>query len=268
MLKRLFEVPGLPVYDLPPPLPDLYDGSLGFGQQRVYANFVASVDGVTALPSEPNSPSIISGKSEADRFVMGLLRSCCGAIVVGAGTVRAEPEHRWTPEFIFPPAAEAFAGLRRRLGLAAQPELVIVTASGDLDPEVSALRNAALIITTVRGAAKLGSRVRRGSTVLPLGDAPVSLSDVMSVIRERGHTTILTEGGPTLLGGLLAHGLVDELFLTISPLLAGRPRGEDRPGLVEGVDLVAADRTWGKLLSARRHRSHLFLRYSLRPGQA
>ena len=67
-------------------------------------------------------------------------------------------------------------------------------------------------------------------------------------------------GGPTLFGSLLDAGLVDELFLTLSPVLAGRAEG-DRLGLVERLELLPDRRVTGELASVRRHGSHLFLRY-------
>jgi riboflavin biosynthesis pyrimidine reductase len=97
----------------------------------------------------------------------------------------------------------------------------------------------------------------------------VDLAAAIEHLRERGHGVILSEGGPTLHGALLAAGLVDELFLTISPLLAGRPAGEERPGLVEDVSLVPDQPVEGRLLSVRRDGAHLFLRYELdRPASS
>jgi riboflavin biosynthesis pyrimidine reductase len=66
-----------------------------------------------------------------------------------------------------------------------------------------------------------------------------------------------------LFGSLLASGLVDELFLTVSPVLAGR-ESRTRQSLVEGVELLPDETAGARLLSARRHKHHLFLRYGLR----
>ena len=74
---------------------------------------------------------------------------------------------------------------------------------------------------------------------------------------------ILTEGGPTVFGALAAAGLVDELFLTVSPLLAGRPDPEDRLQLIEDAPLLPDAGVEGRLLSVRAAGSHLFLRYEL-----
>ena len=84
------------------------------------------------------------------------------------------------------------------------------------------------------------------------------LASVVDELRERGRRRILCEGGPTLFGALVAAGLVDELFVTVSPLLAG-----DGLSLVEGVELLPGKRVGGTLAGVRRHGSHLFLRYVL-----
>ncbi len=74
---------------------------------------------------------------------------------------------------------------------------------------------------------------------------------------------VLTEGGPRLLGQLAAGGLLDELFLTVSPVLAGR--GDTaRPGLVAGLELLPGRTEPAELLTVRRHGSYLFLRYAMR----
>jgi riboflavin biosynthesis pyrimidine reductase len=91
----------------------------------------------------------------------------------------------------------------------------------------------------------------------------VALVDVLAMLRADGMRRILSEGGPSLISRFLAEGALDELFLTRSPLLLGRQEGDRRKALVEGVDLAGAKRASLELLSARRHGSHLFLRYAL-----
>jgi riboflavin biosynthesis pyrimidine reductase len=93
----------------------------------------------------------------------------------------------------------------------------------------------------------------------------VDLQQALTCLRERGHSMILSEGGPTLFASLLAFGLVRELFLTISPLLAGRATHTRLP-LIKGVELLPVATAVLRLLSARRHENHLFLRYSISPG--
>lgn len=74
---------------------------------------------------------------------------------------------------------------------------------------------------------------------------------------------VLSEGGPTVIGKLLDLRLLDELFLTISPVLVGRTRSEIRPGLVDGVDLLRKGDPMAEVLTVHRHSSHLFVRYAL-----
>lgn len=263
-LGAIFERDGLPSQAMPPELESLYGGGLGFERPRQYANFVSSLDGVVAIEGVDHSSQMISGKSDADRFVMGLLRAFADAVLIGAGTLRAAPGSLWTPGYIFPDAAGAFAQLRRGLGQDAEPRLVVLTASGRIDRDHPALEAGALVVTTLAGAANLEGRLPRASTVRASGEgAGVRLADVIDALRGEGHDLVLTEGGPTVIGGLLRERLLDELFLTVSPILAGRSTERGRPGVVDGVDLLPGTTVAGDLWSARQHGSHLFLRYGI-----
>jgi riboflavin biosynthesis pyrimidine reductase len=263
-LVVLSEDDGLPSYELPEGLRRRYGGGLGFEAPLVVANFVSSLDGVVALEGVAHSSQMISGRSEADRFVMGLLRASADAVLIGAGTMRAAPGSLWTPAYIFPEAAGEFGELRRRLGRSGEPRLVVLTGRGDVDPHHPALESGALVLTTSVGAATLGGRIPRSCTVVALGGGDeIDLVEVMAAVRSEGHEIVLTEGGPTVLGGLLRAGLLDELFLTLSPILAGRSSAGGRPGLVEGVELLPSRSLSGDLLSVRTHGSHLFLRLAI-----
>ena len=207
---------------------------------------------------------MISGTSEADRFVMGLLRACAGSVFIGAGTLRAAPDSLWTPAYIYPDAATEFAELRRRLGREDDPRLVVLTARGDLDPGHRALEAGALVLTTSLGATALGDRLPANSTVVALGDGrAINMADVIAAIRSEGHEVVLSEGGPTVIGGLLEAGLLDELFLALSPIVAGRSDAGGRPGLVEGIELLPSRSLSADLLSVRRRGSDLFLRHAI-----
>jgi riboflavin biosynthesis pyrimidine reductase len=85
----------------------------------------------------------------------------------------------------------------------------------------------------------------------------------VEALRRRGYELILSEGGPTAFGALVAAGLVDELFLTTSPLLAGRSPSSPRRALVENAEFLPATTVDCKLLTLRRAGSHLFSRYRL-----
>lgn len=264
-LTRLYERAGLPAWSLPPVLADVYGGDLGFRQPRVYANFVASMDGVTALgPEYPSSGSAISGHDPADRFVMGLLRACADVVLIGAGTLRATPGHLWIPAHVCPAAADGYAAFRQSQGRAGDPQLAVVTARGDIPTGHPALCSGALILTTAAGARRLRGRLPPACTILDLGDRPeLPPADVLAAVRSRGGSMVLTEGGPRLLGQLAAGRLLDELFLTISPVLAGRG-DTPRPGLVTGRELLPGRTEPAGLLTVRRHGSYLFLRYAMR----
>jgi riboflavin biosynthesis pyrimidine reductase len=263
-LETLYETPELPEFDLPAALADAYGGPLGFSEPRLYANFVASLDGVVAVPGEIQSSGMISRHSEADRFLMGLLRSCADAVLIGAGTMRSSPRSLWTAEQAYPPAAPLYSELRRSRGRPPRPTLAVLSGSGSVDPWHPAFEEGALLLTSARGAARLRGRLPHAATILAVGgQGPAGTVAAVEALRLGGHELILSEGGPTTFGALVAAGLVDELFLTTSPLLAGRSPGAMRPALVEDAELLPATIVEGKLLTLRRAGSHLFARYQL-----
>jgi riboflavin biosynthesis pyrimidine reductase len=228
---------------------------------------VSTVDGITALDGE-TPPAVVSGRSTADRFVMGLLRACADAILIGASTLRAEPRHLWLPEKVHPEGAASFAELRSALGLAERSRLVVVTASGNLDPALPALQGGATVLTTREGAGHLMTSASPHLTIRALGDGPLLDGGlIVAGVREEGHRTVLTEGGPHLIGTLLEARQLDEVFLTISPMFAGDRFVPGRRGIVEGVRFGAETLRQSALLSVRRHGSHLFLRYALAPAE-
>lgn len=263
----LYDIAPTRGWELPAALAARYGGALGFPAQAVYANFVTSIDGVVAVPGLHGASRLIAAHSDDDRFAMGLLRACADAILIGAGTLAEWPRAVWTAERIDPQAADAYGELRRARRRAASPLLAVLTGSGRVDPAHPALAEPSIVLTSERGAAALGTSLPSSATVLAIGDeAPLDPAAAIGALRERGCDLILYEGGPALFGALVEAGLVDELFLTLSPLLAGRADAE-RGALVEGVELLPERAAAGRLLSVRRAGSHLFLRYDLRsPG--
>jgi len=262
-LEALYEKPGLPTFELPGELAAAYGGSLGFSEPRLYASFVSSLDGAVAISGEFHTNRLIAEASESQRFVMGLLRACADAVLVGAGTLHDAPGALWTAEHAYPPAGRLYAELRRRRGRPPQPTLAVLSGSGSIDPRHPGLGGRTLVLTSEQGAARLGRRLPRSAAVVPCGGEPV-LDPVAAVeaLRAGGHELILCEGGPTVLGALAAAGLVEELFLTLSPLLSGRVGSERRLSLFEGAGL-SPGRGGCDLLTLRRAGSHLFLRYDL-----
>ena len=261
-LELLYEPDGLAAFELPDELAALYPGSLGFEAPRVFANFVATADGVVAIPSLEQSNKLIAGGSAADRFVMGLLRACADAVVVGSGSLAASPGGRWTAKQAFPDAAAPYDALRSALGLSPVPEIVILSASGGVDPSHPLFEAGALVLTTDAGRTLLGDRLPNASTVVALGPGhTVDPIAAVGALRARGHQLILHEGGPHAIGSFFESNVVDELFLTISPLLVGRVVLDPRLALVESADLLPGRRL--RLIGARRDTDHLFLRYAI-----
>lgn len=254
----------LPRWDVPAELEAVYGGAIGLDEPSVVANFVESLDGVVAVPTLARSHAILGDESEADRFMLALVRACADVVVVGSGTLLASPTGTWRIDRAHPPAAEALAELRAGRGRPAQPLVAVVTTGATLDPAHPVLESGVLVLTTEEAAAGLHSRLPAAAEVVAVnGGDSVDLARAVALLRERGCSVILSEAGPSMFGSLVASGLVDELFLTVSPVLAGRAAAA-RLGLVEGVELVPQTRVAGRLRSVRTHGSHLFLRYALR----
>jgi riboflavin biosynthesis pyrimidine reductase len=260
-LELLWEKDGLPQQELPDALRAFYAGELGFTAPCLYANFVETLDGVVAIPELERSNALVADESEDDKFLMGLLRAFADVVLIGSGTLLASPKGRWRPAGVYPAGKQAFAELRTRLGKTEHPAVAVVTTGASLDVTHPVLADA-LVLTTVRGAAKLEGVV---PTVIAVNDGDwVDLRIALELLRDRGHSLVLAEAGPSTFGELLAQRLVDELFLTVSPVFAGRLASRRRLGLVEGVELLPQARVSPRLLSLRRAGEHLFVRYTFR----
>jgi len=236
-----------------------YGGTLSLPRECVFANFVASLDGIVALPGDTESGQIISGRNPADRFVMGLLRAAADAVLLGAGTFRKSRGHLWLPDRIYPAAAAAFADMRGQLGLSERPQFVLVSASGSIDLSEPAV-DGAWLFTTPKGEAKLRPRLPPGVRLTVQDSDRISLVELLKSLRSAGFARVLTEGGPSLFSELVGASLLDRLFLTSSPALFGRFTDDQRKSLADGFDLNGAVLD---LRSVRRHGSHLFLSYAL-----
>src|SRR5215471_6916619 len=236
---------------LPSALRELYDGDLHFPMgpaQRPYviANFVSTLDGVISYQIEGQSGGgTISGSDTADRFIMGLLRASADAVMVGSRTVHeVSPKHLWIPQFIYPEAQRSYADYRVNVLRKTQnPLVVIVSGSGRLQLERAIFRTPevrTLIITTPAGRdelAKAGA-MKLVSIEIRAMDATGGSIDPLAILEllraQFGIGILLHEGGPALFGQFVAAGAVDELFMTLSPQVAGHGTGTRRPGLVEG----------------------------------
>jgi riboflavin biosynthesis pyrimidine reductase len=261
---------------LPSEIASIY-GSLTFPKQVdrpwVISNFVTTLDGVVSLdvPGHEGGRAI-SGDNRHDRLLVATLAAMADAIVIGGATLRTSPGHVWTPDYLLPEFAGPFAALRRSLGKTSPPLNVVVTGRGDIDPTERMFQTGeapALIVTTEQGAERLrqlgipaAARVAIAAGAPPID--PRAILDLIVSAQPMG--LILLEAGPRLTADFLAARLVDELFLTLSPQIAGRVDASQRPGLAAGRVFAPDNPLWGSLVDVRRADSHLFLRYALRPA--
>ena len=214
-LRQLFS-------DAEPDLPGLY----AYPDRRwLRANMVATADGAASLNGVTRGIS-----SDTDRRVFALLRTLCDVILVGASTVREEKYKPARPE-------ELWSHLRD--GRPPTPPIAVVTRRLDLDPD-SPLITAApahartIVITTASAPAAQRDQLARHAEIVIAGQDTVDLTAAVDALAERGHRRMLTEGGPRLLAQLIEAGLVNELCLTIGPLLAGPGAGRIVAGTVPG----------------------------------
>jgi len=270
---------------LGPSLPDelrvLYGGDLKFpalsgALPYVVGNFVSTLDGVISfgIPGQSGGGTI-SGSDEADRFIMGLLRASVDAVVVAAGTVQeVSPSHLWIAESIYPESKDLYAGYRRGvLQKAGHPLLVIVSGSGRLDLDRAIFHTPGtrvLVVTTESGRrhlASIGVKALDSTVVAALDDTGglIDPSAILALLHaEFGVRSVLHEGGATLYGQFMAHGLVDEVFLTLAPQIAGRAKERPRPAMVAGVEFLPETAPWFDLVSAKQRGGHLYLRYRVK----
>jgi riboflavin-specific deaminase-like protein len=212
---------------------------------RVVLNFVATVDGRAAHGGRSGPLG-----DEGDKEVFFRLRCQVDAVLVGTGTLRAERYGR----LLRRPERRA---ARAHEGLAEDPLAVVVTRSGDVPTgaPIWADPDSSIAVFGPKGMRAPDAAADVGVVELD----PVALPVVLERLRaERGVRSLLCEGGPTLASALLADGLVDELFLTVAPKLAG---GGHEPGIAEGLPLP---RLAGlELVWVLERAGSLFLRYRL-----
>jgi riboflavin biosynthesis pyrimidine reductase len=271
-LATLFASTRGPALPLPPKLSGLY-GSFHMPRPRarfhVFSNFVSTVDGIVSLQTKGHcGGGDISGFSAQDRMVMGLLRAVADVVIVGSGTLAADPRHVWTPAAICPELENDYRRLETALRKPRPPLNVVVSASGGVDlrlPVFASHAVPAMIVTTTAGRQrlirqKLPNSVQIRSIPGRGGEIPAGaiLEELRRVSPGR---RVLVEGGPRLLGTFYSERLLDEQFLTLAPQIAGRDRGDARLGLVMGKIFAPRDPLWGTLIDARRGRRLLFLRY-------
>jgi riboflavin-specific deaminase-like protein len=216
----------------------------------VRINMVTSADGCV-LDADGRSGSI---GADGDREIFRCLRALADAIVVGAGTARADG---YGPHRL--PARLAAA--RTADGRPAPAPIVVVSASADLDSRSRLFTEAStptVVVTCAAAPAAHKTAARQAGRLLVAGEASVPPQELVRLLREElGLEHLLVEGGPSLNAGLLDAGLVDELCVTVAPALLG---GRDT-----GLAGALAQRQRLELTSIHESGGEIFARYAIRP---
>jgi riboflavin biosynthesis pyrimidine reductase len=228
------------------------DRTRGPGACWVMAHVVAGLDGSAAIRGRVGALS-----TAPDAQLFSLMRALADVVLVGAETVRAEgygavrlPRER----------VEA----REAAGRPGTPPLAVVTRSLELDWSARAFADAppwsrTLVITCAAAEPARLERARAAADVVIAGDDRVDPELALLELAERGHRVVLCEGGPTWLGEVVAAGLLDELCLTVSPLMGGDP-------LPVSITPAGAPLDHFALCHVLRDGDTLFLRYERGPG--
>ncbi|MFI9256750.1 pyrimidine reductase family protein [Streptomyces sioyaensis] len=212
------------------------------------ANMVSSLDG--AAHHEGRSQPL---SGEADMRIFGVLRALADAVVVGAETVRKEG---YRPAR----AREVFAARRAAAGQGPAPAIAVVTAGLDLDFTLPLFTEPVVPTLVLTGAGAPADRVAAaraaGAEVLFAGEGVgVDPARVAGVLAERGHTRLLTEGGPRMLGQFAAADALDEMCLSLAPVVAVG----DAPRIMNGPAVQVPERF--ALASVLEEDGFLFTRY-------
>jgi len=196
-------------------LVDLYAYPDGLQSCWVRGNMIASLDGGA---TDDGKAGGLAGAG--DRAVFSLMRHAADVILVGASTVRIE-------NYSGAQLPVAARQERQHRGQAEVPPIAVVTRSANIDPHALLFTRTEvppLILTTSRFHDDARRRLGSVAEVIDAsGREPDSVDNatVLKILAERGLYRVLTEGGPLLLGSLIEEGLLDELCLTVAPILVG-----------------------------------------------
>jgi riboflavin biosynthesis pyrimidine reductase len=220
----------------------------------VRAVMVATADGAARSP-QGRSGGI---SSAGDRLVFGTIRGLSDVILVGADTFRLE---NYGPVRLHP----ALAKRRAEQGMPEVPRLAVVTSSGRLDETAPVFTEAPtppLLLVPGTLPADRRAALEPVAEIVEIGTESLDLHQGVAELAQRGLNRITVEGGPRLLGQLAALGLMDELCLTVTPLMSGGAyNGEPVPRILDGTDLPDPPRSL-HLAHAIEDAGTLFLRYT------
>jgi riboflavin biosynthesis pyrimidine reductase len=257
-------------------------GNLGFPEPPpdrpwIYSNFVQSLDGITSLLGRFGSGSHIS-RSEEDRWLMDLLRTHADAVIMGVNTLTFERLYMESPRGpIFKIANEEMLRLRQQLGRR-KLQNIFVTNSARLQLAEFRVFESELVesyvVTTAAGASVLEAQKHPNVEIIACGEWPrVDLRKMVRLLRERlGIRYLLCEGGPTFYASMMKTSLIDEKFVTVSPVEVGHAAPPEqemapfdktrlRPTTFEGPGFTRDTMTHWRWLSCRRAGDHQFHRH-------
>ncbi len=230
------------------------DAGSGPCEPRVTFNFIASLDGAATVDGRSGGLG-----SPADQRIFKLLRRRADVILLGAATVRAEG---YAGELLDDEAQR----WRVRDGRAAHPPVAIVSGSLLLDPDSDFFTQAPvrpLIFTTDRAPARQRDALERVADVVSAGTQVLDINAVVAQLRARGLNGIHSEGGPHLFGSFQEAGRVDELCLSLSPVLVGG-QGPRISATLSGGSPATAPKGM-RLAHVLHSEEMLFLRYLRHP---
>jgi riboflavin biosynthesis pyrimidine reductase len=208
--------------------------------RHLRVNFVESADGAVTLHGRSGGLS-----NQGDRQLFRVLRSLCDVVLVGAGTVRAEN----------------YGGVKPTDGDGSPARIAVVSRALDLDPSARVFAEATtrpIVLTVASAPPERQKRLGDVAEIVVAGEEDVDAERAVVALVEAGLPHVLCEGGPHLFGWLAAAGVVDELCLTLAPLLVGGPAGR----IVAGVASEVGDEL--HLAQVLEDEGSLFLRYSVR----
>jgi riboflavin biosynthesis pyrimidine reductase len=260
-------------------------GPLGFPEPPperpwIFSNFVQTLDGIASLRGYQSAGADISQSAE-DRWLMDLLRAHADAVLLGVNTLVDDAATQGSRGHVYRIEDESLLDLRAQVGRGEECN-IFVTGAATLDLAAFRVFEAGeavrpMILTTRQGRARLEQKHTHPHVkILEAGEGKfVDLPRAMGMLRQMGIRYLLCEGGPTLNGYMSRAGLIDERFLTVSPLEVGQlipeeqPRtpaeqrsGErNRPTTFSAPGFLKEDAPWWRWMSCRRVGDHQFNRY-------
>lgn len=229
-------------------------GDLGLGARAhvdrpwVVTNFATTADGRATIDGRSGAIG-----DDGDLEIFRRLRTQVDALLIGTRTLGIERYGRAVrrPEL---------RAAREALGLAPEPLIATVSRSGELPLEIPLFQEPEANVVVFAPRATPAPACPACVTLVPLDPAELTLTRALQLLRaEHGVRSLLCEGGPTLMGALLHEGLVDEVFMTLAPQLAGGGTG---PTMSSGPALSAPAKL--ELAWALERAGSLYLRYAVR----